>query len=136
MSPEIRHANGDLIASVIDETGWHETVKGNPLYVNVDGINAYGDWQPLIVETEEIGGRRLIGLTQQGLGNSADRKRGDRKSPHITVALLDRPIRVSYRDMVWHERPRTLAGPNGGGHYEEHKRTYRNPRWVRGHGGK
>jgi len=136
MSPEIRNAKGGLIASVVDETGLYETVNGNPLYINVDGIDAYGNKQPLVLSSKEIGGRRVIGLTLEGLGDSADRKRGDGKSPHITVVLLDRPIRISYRDKVWHERPRTLAGPNGGGNYEMYKRTYRNPRWIKGHRGR
>lgn len=135
MSPEIKIGE-DVIASVIDETGMHQTVNGNPLYVNVDGIDAYNDWQTLILECEEIGGRRVIGLTQEGLGDSADRKRGDGKTPHITVALLDHPIRISYRDKIWHKHTRTLAGPNDGGYYVYSKRTYRNPRWMKGHGGR
>ncbi|GEM_PF-2726107 len=131
MSPRIWR-DGDLVADVVDETGMHEMLDGSPLYVNVDGIGAYNDWQPIIVEAKQLGGRRTVGLTQEGKGRSSDPKRGDGMEPEVHVLLNDRPIRISYRDQVWVERTATLASPRPGGYYIESKRTYHNPRWIRG----
>lgn len=131
MSPEIR-VNGKLVASVPDKTGLHQALDGTPLYVDLDKIDAYQKRQPIIVEGSSVGGRRIVGLTLEGRGNAANRKRGgDGKQPNLEVTLHDRPIRISYSDKIWVEHTRTLAGPNGG-YYKQVKRTYRNPRWVRG----
>ena len=132
MSPKI-WANGNLVANIIsDDTGRREMLDGSPVDINTDQIEATRDKQIIIVTSDQLGGRRVIGLTQEGRGSSSDPKRGDGLEPELHVLLSDSPIRISYRDQVWHERPRTLAGPNDGGWYEEHKRTYLNPRWIRG----
>lgn len=123
MAPEI-YINNKLMADVPDETGLHQALDGSPLYVDVSGIEARNSRQTITLEGPIVGGKRLIGLTQEGLGDSANRKRGDGKLPHITVALLNRPIRVSYKDKEWYEHTRTLAGPNDGGYYVYSKRTY------------
>lgn len=132
MSPEIR-LNNKLIASVPDETGMYQTLNGKPLYVNVDLIHANANRQLVILDSQEISGLRVVGLTQQGIGNSS-RSGGDNKSPEISVSLLDRPIRVSYKPRTWRARLRTYPGPNDEGYYVDTKRTYKNPRWVKGHG--
>lgn len=131
MSPEIR-INGRLVADVLNETGWYQALDGSSLYVDVNLIEAKGSRQLLRLDGLSVGGVRVVGLTQEGTGNSGNAKKGgDRREPTLEVSLHDRPIRISYRDRVWHERPRTLAGPNGGGYYREVKRTYHNPRWMR-----
>lgn len=124
MSPEVK-ANGKVIANVPDETNTYETIAGKPLYVNVDGINADAERQPVIVEGEEVGGRREIGLTLQGIGNSNDRRRGDKRSPEVEVRLSDRPIRVTYSP---------LRSDGYGGIWRDFRQTHKNPRWVLGHG--
>lgn len=124
MSPEIR-INGELVASVPDETGIHQKLDGKPLYVNVDGIDSYARRQRIILEAEEIGGRRELGLTLEGVGNSNDRRRGDKKSPEISVRLLNRPIRVTYSKLISDIYGGLWRGP---------RETHRNPRWVKGHG--
>ena len=131
MSPKI-WANGDLVAEdPSDETGMCKMLDGSPLYVNSDGIEASNQHQEIIIEAEQLGGRRTIGLTQEGIGRSSDLKRGDGKEPEILILLNDRPIRISYRDQVWVERGKTMGDPRGGGYYVESKRTYLNPRWIR-----
>ena len=124
MSPDIR-IDGRLIASVPDETGCYLTIDGKPLYVNVDGIDAYAKRQRIILEAEEIGGKRELGLTHEGIGNSSTR-RGDKKSPELDVRLLDRPIRVTYSERytdVYADRV-----------WRGERRTRYNPRWIKGHG--
>jgi len=135
MSPEIRIGK-NVVAKVPDETGVHAMLDGTPVYVNVDAIEASNRKQQVIVETEALGGRRTVGLTQEGIGHSNDPKRGDGKQPEITVLLENRPIRISYTDRLWiqHSR-RSLADVNvRGGYIKMSKRTYKNPRWVKGHG--
>lgn len=123
MSPEIR-INGLIIAKVPDETGIHHTLKGKLLYVNVDGIDADANNQRIILDAEEIGGRRELRLTCEGIGNSSKRA-GDKKSPEIDVKLLDRPIRVTY----------SRQGMDTYGYcYQLPRATYRNPRWTSGNG--
>lgn len=138
MSPEIK-VKGTLLASVPDETGWYDLPSGGRIYVNVAGIAAYNKVQRIILEAEEVGGRRMIGLTQEGKGSSSDRKRGDHLDPEVEVTLLDRPIRVSYSGNIrreWHNS-RSLGTPRGGYWKEEvYKRTYYNPRWMKHHGGR
>lgn len=132
MSPEIR-INGKLVADVPDETGLHQMLDGSPLYVDVNGIEARNDKQIMILEGPNIGGRRIVGLTQEGKGSTANPKKGgDRKDPPLEVMLHGRPIRVSYHDRKWVPH-RTLGDPRGGG-YMDSKRTYYNPRWIRGYG--
>lgn len=131
MSPEIRIDN-KLIASVPDITGTYKTVNGQQLYVNVDGIHADNKVQIIILEGQEIGGKRVLGLTQEGIGKSDDLKRGDQHSPVISIMLLDKPIRISYKRREW-VSSKSLGDPRGG-QYREYKETYKNPRWTRGHG--
>ncbi|MEX2007171.1 MAG: hypothetical protein WD992_00135 [Candidatus Levyibacteriota bacterium] len=124
MSPEIRR-NGQLIARVPDETGIHTTLNGKPLYINVDLINADANRQLVIVDSQETSGLRILGLTQQGIGSSNHRG-GDKKSPEISVRLLDRPIRVTYSRL---EKAEYEMYPVRGT-----RQTLRNPRWMKGHG--
>lgn len=137
MTPEIRR-NDNLIASVPDETGTYKTLRGNEIYVNTDLIDADAKRQAIILESDEIGGNRVLGLTQQGIGNSKDRKRGDKKDPEISVSLLDKPIRVSYNksvpapaDIGW----TNWGDPDGEGASAEPEKlirqTVKNPRWIR-----
>ena len=129
MAPEIRR-NNVLIASVPDETGTHKTLQGGTVYVNVDRIDADSRKQIIILESDEIGGKRVLGLTQKGIGASNDPKRGDQLSPSITVSLLDKPIRVSYKRHEW-AHSKSLGHPSGG-RYREYKETHKNPRWIKG----
>ncbi len=122
MSPEIR-INGKLVANVPDETGMHQTLESKPLYVNVDDIDAYAKRQRIILEAKEIGGRRELGLTHEGVGNSSNR-RGDKKSPELDVKLLDRPIRVTYSR--WHS-------DQYGNAWRDKRQTQHNPKWIRSH---
>lgn len=131
MSPEIR-IQDKLIAKVPDETGIYQTLGGERLYVNVNGINASNKKQIVILEAEEIGGKRMLGLTHEGIGSSNDPKRGDQRSPIISISLLDKPIRISYKRREWISS-KSLGDPRGG-QYREYKETYKNPRWTRGHG--
>lgn len=131
MAPEII-ANNNIIADVPDKTGIYNTLKGSTIYVNTDLIDADAKKQIIILESDEIGGRRKLGLTQQGIGNSNDRKRGDKKDPEVSVSLLDRPIRITYRRTEW-VSSKSLGDPSGG-QYKERKETYKNPRWTRGNG--
>ena len=135
MAPEI-WIGKNLIASVLDKTGMHKTVNGKPLYVNVDRINADWDRQKIILEADEIGGRREIGLTKKGKGVSSDRKLGDGKLPEIVVRLDSRPIRDSYRDnYVLVVREESLGDAGYKGYYNtSRKRTYRNPYWIKNRG--
>lgn len=125
MCPEIR-VEGKLIADVPDETGMHQTLNGKPLYVNVDGIDANRQKQEIILSSKEIGGRRILGLTLEGIGSSSDRKRGDGKLPQISVTLLSRPIRVTYSPLV----PDAYAGYQ----IRDPRQTHKNPYWIRGQG--
>lgn len=123
MSPEIKIGTKTII-NVPDETGRYETESGS-LYVNTDLIDASRKNQRIILESDAIGGLRVLGLTQEGIGKSDDPKRGDRKLPHVLVTLHDRPIRISYKG----------EGMNSyGGHWDGGKETHRNPRWMKGHG--
>lgn len=131
MSPEIR-MDGRLVADVPDETGDYQMLDGSSLCVDVSLLDAHQERQLILLEGSAIGGKRVVGLTLEGKGNSRNTKKGgDKKEPILDITLHDRPIRISYRDQVWVERVRTLAGPNRGGYYQEVKRTYYNPRWMR-----
>ena len=131
MSPEI-NVQGNLIAKVPDETGTYQTLRGKELYVNVDGIDASNKKQTVILKGDEIGGERVLGLTHEGIGNSEDPKRGDQLLPTISISLLAKPIRVSYKRSKW-ASSKSLGNPRGG-QYREYKETYKNPRWTKGHG--
>lgn len=131
MSPDIRIGK-ELVASVPDITGIHQMLDGSPLYVNVDGINGNNNRQTIIVEAAAIGGKRVIELTQQGIGTSSHPKRGDGQEPKISIALSDKPIRISYRDREFIRHPiwaRPCGAPDDG-YYKETKRTYINPYWT------
>ena len=130
MSPEIRK-DGRIVADVPDETGLYQALDGSPLYVDVSGIDARNGKQLLRVEGLVIGGKRIVGLTQEGKGNSNNSKKGgDGKSPALEVTLHDRPIRVRYSRRVPRDNS-SLAGPNEGSYRYEDRRTYYNPRWMR-----
>ncbi len=136
MSPEIR-VNKNLIASVPDETGIYQTLSGKRLYVDVDGINANNRKQIVILEAEEIGGKRVVGLTLEGRGSSRNtRKGGDKKEPTLDVILHDRPIRVTYSPRA--RGTETLVKTAQGIAYVDYELmgrvTRHNPRWTRGHG--
>ncbi|MDO8638869.1 MAG: hypothetical protein Q7R43_04805 [Candidatus Daviesbacteria bacterium] len=119
MSPEIR-IDGKLVADVPDETGLYRMLDGRPLYVDVSGIEARNSKQVLILGGVAVGGRRLIGLTQEGKGSSSKtNKGGDGKSPTLEITLHDRPIRISYSTNKWDWRDR---------------RSYYNPKWTRSNG--
>ncbi len=130
MSPEIR-VNNNLIANIPDETGTYKTFEGNIIYVNIDQIDADAKKQIIVLESNEIGGRRVLGLTHQGIGNSRDRKRGDKKDPEISVSLLSKPIRVTFSKRI-------ICDPTYDplGLYDRRgpSQTVRNPRWIRGNG--
>ncbi len=127
MAPEI-YMYGKLVADVPDETGLHQALDGSPLYVDVSGIEARNGKQLLKVEGPAIGGKRIVGLTHEGKGNSSNSKKGgDGKEPILKVVLHERPIRVSYKDQIWHDS--RSMGNNHGGQYIESRRTYYNPRW-------
>lgn len=129
MSPEIM-INGKLVADVPDKTGSYQMLDGSPLYVDVSRIEARNSRQVIVLDGPVIGGRRVIGLSQEGKGDTNNPKRkGDRKDPALAVILHDRPIRISYRN--WREvNNRSLAEPRGRS-YVLDKRTYYNPRWIR-----
>lgn len=130
MSPEIR-INGQLIADVPDETGWHQALDRSPLYVNVDRIEASNDRQILGLEGSSVGGQRIVGLTQEGKGNSNNLKRGgDGKEPTLDVILHDRPIRVTHGHRVWRDI-RSLAVPRAREYVYVDRRIYHNPRWMK-----
>ena len=135
MSPEIKRS-GVVIADVPDETGWHEAKDGSPIYVNVDLIEANNNHQLVGLagtSVGNIGELRTVGLTQEGIGTSANTKKGgDGKGPTLDVALHDRPIRVTYSRRVRRDN-HSFAQPRHGTIYEE-RSTHYNPRWVRGHG--
>lgn len=129
MSPEIR-VNGQLVADVPDETGLYKALDGSPLYVDVARIEARSAKQRLLIEGRSVGGSRVIGLTQEGKGSTDKvKKGGDGREPSVSATLHDRPVRISYRDRIWHAS-RSLGWPRGG-YYESAKRTYYNPRWMR-----
>lgn len=121
MSPEIRIGTKTVI-NVPDQTGMYETPAGEPLYVNTDLIEASNQTQEIILRSDVLGGVRVLGLTQQGIGRSDDPKRGDGKLPKVSVKLHDRPIRVSYT------RYDSMLQRH------HHMDTNKNPRWVKGHG--
>lgn len=107
MSPEIR-IDKELLADVPDRTGWFETVEGDSLFVDVNGINARNRVQTLILQTRRLEGheerrpplvRRVIELNPDG--------RGKQVLPHgrtLTVMLHHRPIRGHAFAKVRHER--------------------------------
>lgn len=138
MSPIIR-INGEIIADIPDESGLHQTATGNPLVVDLSGIEARNKRQIVVLESPDIGGRRVVGLTQEGRGRSDMMKKGgDGREPAIEVVLHDRPIRVSYLDKRWVE-PKThwgIWGLRHNGFWERSKRTFPNPRWMRGREGR
>jgi len=129
MSPEIR-INNNVIARVPDETGVHKTLSGATIYVDVGQIDADAKRQIIILESDEIGGRKKLGLTHQGIGNSKDRKRGDGKDPEISVSLLNRPIRTTHNDRIDDGQHNEWSTEEGPFHWE--RRTVKNPYWVRG----
>ena len=122
MSPEIRR-DGILVADVPDVTGLHQMLDGSPLYVDVSGIDAHQKSQRLILEGPAIGGRRIIGLTLEGLGDTAKRKRnGDQKEPRLEVSLKERPIRVTYSAQEGYRQGEYRYGP---------RESQYNPKWMR-----
>ena len=132
MSPKI-WANGDLVADVIDDTGRHTMLDGSPLDIDTNQIEATRNKQVIIVTSDQLGGRREIGLTLEGVGRSWDPKRGDGREPTLEVLLRDRPIRVKYSPHLgWEyegdvygnsaEPARRILGPEV---------TRLNPRWMR-----
>lgn len=132
MSPKI-WVGENLVADVIDQTGWHQTLDEKPLYVNVDLIDASKQQQRIILESERIGGIRIIGLNQEGRGNSKSR-RGDKKHPPIRVELQERPIRVTYSPVIGIETPDVYSMLWGGLEptpIRGPRETLMNPRWVR-----
>ena len=131
MSPEIRIGTRTVI-KVPDQTGMYETPKGKPLYVNTDLIDADSGHQKIILASDAIGGVRVLGLTHEGVGRSDDPLRGDGKSPLLEITLNDRPVRVGYTRIRWHES-RSLGTPRGG-YWTSYRELHKNPRWVRGHG--
>ena len=131
MPPEIMIGD-KLIARVPDETGTYQTLSGKGLYVNVDSVDANNKKQIVILDAEEIGGKRVLGLTHEGIGNSNDPKRGDQQLPTISIKLSDRPIRISYKRREW-INSHSLGNPRGG-RYREYKDTHKNPHWTKGHG--
>ncbi len=136
MSPDIK-VNGELVANVPDKTGIYETLDGNLVSLSMDGIEARNKRQVVrilfhggLVRDESL---RVIGLTQEGIGSSANTKKGgDGKEPLVEVTLHDRPIRVTYNPRVWVNDEHLTGGP--GSCYYEERVTRHNPRWVRGHG--
>ena len=131
MSPEIR-IDGKLVADVPDQSGLHQALDGSPLWIDVSGIEASNRKQIIVLDGLVIGGKRIIGLTQEGKGNSNNSKKGgDRKSPTLEVTLHERPIRVTYSR--WVRAGSNLADPRRCSYYED-RRTYYNPRWMRSHG--
>lgn len=131
MSPEIK-IDGQLIVSSPDKTGICTALDGTYLYIDVDGINANKKTQKLVIEGPSVGGKRVIELTQQGIGESSHPKRGDGLKPDISVTLQERPIRVSYRDKEL--VPAHSWGNPSGPAWKSSKRTYINPYWVSNHG--
>lgn len=128
MSPEIT-IYGQVIANVPDITGLYQMLDGSPLHVDVTNIEARNTKQVLLLEGPAIGGKRVIGLTQEGKGGTSNTKKGgDGKQPSIEVSLNDRPIRVSYSRHVRSDYS-SLAAPRSS--YYEDRRTHYNPRWVR-----
>ncbi len=125
MSPEIK-VNGEIIADVPDETGIYLARDLTPLYVDVDQIDARKERQVVKVVGSRVKGVRLVGLTLDGKGSSANTKKGgDGRESLIEVTLHDRPIRVTYTPVV--DQDYNI------GRYGERVTRY-NPRWVRGHG--
>lgn len=128
MSPEIS-IYGKVVANVPDETGLYQMLDGSPLHVDVSRIEVRNDKQILVLEGSAIGGRRVVGLTQEGKGSTSKTKKGgDGKQPPIEVTLHDRPIRVSYSRYV---RADTYSLADRQSSYYEDRRTHYNPRWIR-----
>lgn len=120
-----------LIAEVPDITGEHRDHNGDPILVDVDQIEAHNGKQVVKIKSKLIGGTRIVGLTQEGTGNSVNkRKGGDSLKPDLKVTLCDRPIRISYIDKLCVPHTSTFAS-RGGSYVEIVKRTYYNPRWNR-----
>jgi hypothetical protein len=131
MSPEIR-INEELVANVPDDYGAYIAIDGTSLLVDSRQLDARGEIQRLILEGPAVGGRRIVGLTLEGKGNSGNiKKGGDGQEPTLDVTLLNRPIRVSYWKKHWVERTNMPMGSPREGYYTEVKSTYRNPRWSR-----
>jgi hypothetical protein len=130
MSPEII-VNNNLIANVPDETGTYKTLNGGTIRVNVDQIDADAKKQIITLESDEIGGKRVLGLTHQGIGDSMDRKRGDKKDPEVSVSLLNKPIRVTHNDRIDcnYDQRNEWSTEEGPFHWE--RRTVKNPYWIR-----
>ena len=129
MCPEIR-INGKPIADVPDETGWHQALDGSPLYVNVDRIEASNGRQILGLEGFSVGGQRIVGLTQEGKGNSDNLKKGgDKKEPVLDVSLHHSPIRRTYTATEWNPS-RSLSEPGSRGYSRDVRRTDYKP-WRR-----
>jgi len=133
MSPEIK-VNGVVIADVPDESRWYTANDGSQLLVDVSLIEARNRRQILVLQGDAVGGidvKRLVGLTQEGKGSSANiNKGGDGKLPVIEATLQKHPIRVTYSHKIWKEN-HSLAGPNGGHYGYEDRRTVYNPWWMR-----
>lgn len=129
MSPEIK-IYGQIVANVPDETGLYQMLDGSPLHVDVSNIEARNGKQVLLLEGPAIGGRRVIGLTQEGKGGTSKiKKGGDGQSPVLEATLHNRPIRVTYsREMRVYSN--SLDDPKRSSRYED-RRTYYNPRWIR-----
>lgn len=130
MSPKI-WINRNLVADVADETGWHQTLDGRPLYVNVDLIDAARQTQRLILEADRIGGLRIIGLTLDGKGNSQNHRRGDGKNPLLSVELNEGPIRYTHGTTPRWEGSSDVYGGGGEHPVSGPRQTDMNPRWVR-----
>lgn len=129
MSPEIE-IDGQLVADVPDETGLHQMLDGSPLHVDVSGIEATNSRQVIILEGPAIGGRRVVGLTQEGKGNSNNSKKGgDGEHPTLKVTLRDRPIRVSYNQRV--EVDSVSLAPPRESRIIWRRITHHNPRWAK-----
>ncbi len=131
MSPEIR-VDDQLIAIVPDRTDDHILDDGSALMINVDAINALARKSSIILQGKRVGGIRILGLTQEGTGDSDDPNRGDGLQPRVSVTLLERPIRVSYK------RRETKHDHTWGGLGAVRERVYTerhpNPYWIRGNG--
>lgn len=136
MSPEIR-ADGKLVADVPDETGDYLMLDGSPLHIDVDMLDAYQEKQLILLNGPAIGGKRIVGLTLEGRGNSGNTKKGgDGKEPSLDVTLHDRPIRVTYSPRIkgTERLVETSQGITLVGYARMSRNTLRNPRWTRGHG--
>lgn len=124
MAPEI-WIGEKLVAKVPDETGMHETLSGKPLRVNVDKIDAFNNTR-IILDAEEIGGKRVLDLSWDGTGEGQGSKR--KGKPPIRVVLLYRPIRTTVIRFTDGDESLYMEFDS------DHKETYRNPYWVKKRG--